>query len=232
MSLRSPTVLFLILVNLIPIFGVLFLGWDLYSIMLLYWMENVIIGLFNIIKMLFASKIELEGGNGDTSSNQFTYAKSIFRIGQKLIMTPFFIFHYGVFCLVHGMFIAMLFGMNERYNGTFESPVDYLLFSLLGLGSGLSWALLSMVLSHGLSLVLNYFGQKEYLRVSVSEQMFQPYQRIMILHFTIILGGFLTLAVGAPVVALIFMAILKIAIDVWAHLREHKKLQNEVLTTI
>ena len=45
------TVLFLIAVNLIPLFGVLFFGWSLFSIMFLYWIENGIIGFFNILKI-------------------------------------------------------------------------------------------------------------------------------------------------------------------------------------
>ena len=45
------TVLFLIAVNLIPLFGVLFFGWSLFSIMFLYWIEKGIIGLFNVFKI-------------------------------------------------------------------------------------------------------------------------------------------------------------------------------------
>jgi hypothetical protein len=43
------TALFLIAVNLIPLFGVLF-GWSLFSIMFLYWIENGVIGFFNVFK--------------------------------------------------------------------------------------------------------------------------------------------------------------------------------------
>ena len=66
--------------------------------------------------------------------------------------------------------------------------------------------------------------------MSVEEQMFQPYQRIMILHVTIIFGGFLTMSMGSPVIALIFMGVLKTVVDVWAHLNEHKKVQEKFLT--
>ncbi len=48
------SVLFLIAVNTIPFFGVLFFGWSLFSIMFLYWIENGIIGFFNIFKIALA----------------------------------------------------------------------------------------------------------------------------------------------------------------------------------
>jgi hypothetical protein len=41
---------------------------------------------------------------------------------------------------------------------------------------------------------------------------------------TIVLGGFLAGFFGAPVVALVFMVLLKIAIDAASHVREHTKL--------
>jgi uncharacterized protein DUF6498 len=55
------TVLFLIAVNLIPLFGVLFFGWSLFSIKFLYWIENGIIGFFNIPKIALGETGRLTG---------------------------------------------------------------------------------------------------------------------------------------------------------------------------
>jgi len=236
MKSSSLSVAFLILVNLIPIFGVLFLGWDLFSLMLLYWMENVIIGMFNPIKMAFASKAvseaDIQRMNPEAQLGSKT-GLQVMNIGLKLFMIPFFMVHYGIFCQVHGFFIMSMFGNGMGFaSGGLRSPYELVFSNLNTLGSAFSWALLSMVLSHGLSLVLNYFGQREYKKVSVTEQMFQPYIRIVILHITILIGGFLTMFLGSPVFALVLMAVLKIAVDVWAHLKEHKKFQERVMITV
>jgi hypothetical protein len=45
---------FLIAVNTIPLFGVLYFGWSLFSIMFLYWLENGIVGVFNVFKIALA----------------------------------------------------------------------------------------------------------------------------------------------------------------------------------
>jgi Family of unknown function (DUF6498) len=50
----SIAALFLIAVNTIPLFGVLFFGWSLFSIMFLYWLENGIVGFFNVFKIALA----------------------------------------------------------------------------------------------------------------------------------------------------------------------------------
>ena len=202
----SLSVQILILVNLIPLFGVLYLDWGLYNIMILYWLENLIIGAFNLIKILFASK----GKSG---------------LAKKLFVLPFFTMHYGMFCFVHGMFILILFQPGGFFGGSF-SPFDDLSFRYFkNLAVAFNWALVAMLLSHGVSLLSNYFGKEEFLNVSVDEQMFQPYQRIMILHITIIVGGFVTMLLGAPILALVFMVLLKTGIDLKAHSVEHEKAQ-------
>jgi Family of unknown function (DUF6498) len=45
---------FLVAVNMWPLYGVLFFGWSLFSIIFLYWIENGIIGFFNIFKIALA----------------------------------------------------------------------------------------------------------------------------------------------------------------------------------
>ena len=60
----SLTVVFLVAVNLIPLFGVLFLGWGLFPIMVLYWLENGIVGFFNLPKIALASAPVAGPGTG------------------------------------------------------------------------------------------------------------------------------------------------------------------------
>jgi len=217
-------VVFLVVVNLIPIFGVLFFDWDLFSLMMLYWMENIIVGLFNPIKMAFATGV-------DEKLSEFPLAS----VGLKIFLIPFFTFHYGLFCLVHGLFIVAFFGQSGFFSNSTDGSVPNELFSggfIDTLANNFGWALLSMVLSHGLSLALNYFGQREYLKANIVEMMFQPYKRIVVLHLTILLGAFLAMGLGSPMIALIFMAILKIIVDVISHVVEHMKFQKRVATTI
>ncbi len=50
----------LVVTNLIPLVGVLWLGWDLMLILALYWAENGVVGVINILKILTAEGDELQ----------------------------------------------------------------------------------------------------------------------------------------------------------------------------
>src|SRR5688572_28095383 len=88
----SPSARVLVAANLVPLAGVLFLDWSVFATLLVFWVENVIVGAFNVLRMLVAQP----------------------QIGAmwaaKLFMIPFFTFHYGMFVTVHGVFVLALFG--------------------------------------------------------------------------------------------------------------------------
>ena len=74
---RRPSVLALVASNLVPVAGVLFFGWKIFPLVFLYWSENVVIGVFNVLKMIFAAG-----------------AKSVV---SRFFLIPFFCAHYGIF---------------------------------------------------------------------------------------------------------------------------------------
>jgi hypothetical protein len=51
MNASRSTVYSLIVANLIPLAGVLFFGWSLFETMVVYWLENGVIGFFNLFKI-------------------------------------------------------------------------------------------------------------------------------------------------------------------------------------
>jgi len=178
----------LIAANLVPVFGVLFLGWSVAAILVLYWTENVIIGILNIPKMWAC-----EGGTGN-----------------KIFITPFFAFHYGMFCFGHGAFISEIFDARPMFD------------SLLS-GGPLLWTSASFLFSHLVSMLINFYGKREYEGRQVGTQMAIPYGRIVVLHIVILIGGFLVQLVGAPIIALLLLVVLKTGIDLAAHRLEHAK---------
>src|SRR5262245_8003810 len=113
----------LVAANCLPLLGVLFLGWVAFAIVVLYWSENVVIGAINVLKMITCDPYDslLVLGNVDPSDklNSERMQRSrgdsvkVLRLanhGSKLFFVPFFIVHYGIFCMVHGVFIFVIFG--------------------------------------------------------------------------------------------------------------------------
>ncbi|MCA9003135.1 MAG: hypothetical protein KDB61_14525, partial [Planctomycetes bacterium] len=103
--LKSASAIALLLANVLPAAGVLFWGWEAFYVVFLYWFENLIVGAFNILRMISASP-----GPRDQVAGGSPTASLIGAHAAKVFMVPFFTVHYGMFCLVHGVFVFALFG--------------------------------------------------------------------------------------------------------------------------
>lgn len=204
----------LIVGNLLPLAGVAFWGWRTYDLMVLYWLENGVVGLFTIAKMVSARPL---GGSAWSS----------------IVLVPFFLVHYGLFWSVHGTFVGLLFGGGLMGGGAIGAgavpgPSFGPFADLPVLPGYLAVPLLALFLSHGVSFVTNYLGRGEDRALTPRELMAQPYGRVVLLHVTILAGGFAALMLGGSVVALVLLVALKTAVDVRAHLREHGRVAERV----
>jgi len=196
----TPSLLALGLANALPIAGVLLLGWKVFPLVLLYWLENVVVGGFNVGKLLLAQPQE-----------------PAYSVG-KLFLIPFFIFHFGMFTLLHGVFVFALFGAKTlpRFDNLAELPAAIRAYHL-------GWGVLALVVSHGLSFYWNYFQNGEYRRASLPILMMQPYARLVVLHLAVLFGGWIVLTIGSPLLALLVLVALKTAADVRAHQAERHR---------
>jgi hypothetical protein len=197
----------LILGNLFPLLGVLLLGWDIAAVVVLYWSENLIIGAWNIAKMLTV------GGLG----------------GIPLAL--FFLIHYGGFCAVHGLFIQALLLDGEPALNDMTWPFFFVFVELLVdvcaqllANAPASWllAFVGLVISHGYSFFVNFIGAGEYRETTTNRLMAAPYGRIVALHVAILVGGFAVMSLGEPVILLIVLVALKTWLDLALHRRSHR----------
>jgi len=188
----------LVAANLIPLVGVFAWGWDAFNIVLLYWIENVIVGAINVLKILLAAQVAEDTGAtaNDTS---------------KAFLVPFFIVHYGIFMLVHGIFLFALFGNTD-------APRIGHVFAGVG-----GWAVLALLASHLVSFVGNYVVGGERLRTTPKDQLFAPYGRVVVMHLVILVGAVGVQASGSPLVLLVLLVVGKTVLDVWFHLRERSR---------
>lgn len=196
----------LIVANLIPLAGVLWFGWDVWGILIIYWLENGVVGLINILKMQRAAG----PGSGSTGGS------------EKASLIPFFVMHYGIFWVVHGVFVLTLplfAAIGADGEPDFGTTLDPL---------AIVFVVACLVISHGVSYAYNYIGRGEYLRTTASAQMFAPYGRLVVLHVTIIVGAIGIGVTGASSAAIVVLVLLKIALDLGLHLAEHRGASDAV----
>lgn len=220
--------------NLVPLAGVVFWQWSVSSIVILYWFENVVIGLINVARMLMFAPAEssLAAVVGVPRARASVLGQAVGHLnvkaiayGIKFFMIPFFIIHYFMFCAGHGIFI---FAMFEDQAGYFPEPAGMELIGTLWravdiFATPLAVAAAVLALSHVVSFLVNYIGGGEYRRLDLQRLMMMPYGRIVVLHLTIIFGGMATMALGEPIWVLVILVILKIGVDLKMHVREHVK---------
>lgn len=183
--------------NLIPIIGVLFWHWSAFALILLYWLENVAIGGRALLSMLACG---LSRGPASLAASALAGA--------------FFTLHFGLFCFVHGMFVATLFrdgeGPARMAEGVFDLAglVGQAFASqsnlLIGFASILGWQAVQLVI---------FLARGEAARASLRALMAAPYPRMVVLHVTIIFGGMLLMASGWPVMGVAALAAFKTAYD-------------------
>jgi hypothetical protein len=192
----------LIAANLVPVAGVLLGGWSVFALIVLFWMENVIVGVFFVLRMLCADPRDPALWAG------------------KVFLVPFFCFHYGMFTTIHGVFVFGLFG-GKAYDSHGLQVLEPALRAAGDLGLWLPLA--ALLASHGFSFLWNYLWRGQFRRAKLTELMSKPYGRVVVLHVGIILGAIATTALGSPLWALLVLLGMKIGLDLKAHLKEHSQ---------
>jgi len=220
MKLHAPpsnarlSLIVLLTANGVVLWGVLAEAWPAFPLLFLFWMENVIVG------VMFAGRLLLA-----RPDNAALW-------GQKLFLVPFFCFHYGMFTLVHGLFVITLFGGagHEALTGSMGPGAVPRVAQQLLAEFDLWVPLAALAASHAFSLVWNFLLQGEYLRARPKELMTRPYGRVVALHVSIIAGGALAMGLGSPLWALVLLLAIKTAMDALSHMREHRRARPEPAT--
>ena len=224
--ITHTSALVLILANTIPIIGVLTLGWDVLSILLLYWTESVIIGAINVIRMMKCSPENILVGLAPLQRGNSIPPEALAEVrskipsqvfnGLKFIIIPFFIVHYGGFCFGHLMAVIGFFS-DAEIEGIFGNSLQYFWQTEYWI------AVVAIAGSHLFSYFNNYVGKGEYKKANLMLLMQRPYGRIFVMQLTIIFGAGLVMWLGDPLPLIIVLVLAKTVIDYQMHIKERNK---------
>lgn len=206
------TDILLILVNLVPVSGVWFNRWNAGEVFIIYCLESVIAGIYNVLMMLVTTYIK---------------KKDVWQNGNYQGMVSgywfivFFVVHYGFFVWVQmGIFLDVS-GYKDHAFG-FTSVADFLFHLRCNIAPAVQWVLLLFIISYGLVVVKNFILTGVYKTASLGTLMFAPYARIFIQQFCVILGSFFLQFGGGAIFILIF-AIVKTFFEI---ILDYQKILN------
>lgn len=215
-KLFHPSTLVLIAANLVPLLGIIFWQWDAFLLLVLYWMETAVIGFWTITSIAVAPRQTV----GSTA-----------RRTSRLFLVLFFVAHSGIFMGVHFLFLWELFAGD--WSRRVHNPMEF--FSVIVIGTGLWVPLAALFISRGFSFLLMTCGTRVLPAwLSLAPNNDRPgddspfsekrmlggfYSRIIVMHLTILIGGFFAVALGNAG-ALMFLVALKIVIDLKLHLKD------------
>lgn len=203
---RDPLSWVSLAVDLLPVFAVFAFGWGATPLVALYWLENLVIGAFTILRMIG------------------TAFGSVVSLGAAVFMVPFFFFHYGMFCFGHGVF---LHAFATGGTGGAEDP-----FSLIGWALGTApemlWFVGAIAGVSLLFLIFDFFGRGEYRTSNPSAEMFAPYGRIVTLHIAIILGAALTFSLDEPLLGVLLLILIRVLFGIAVTVLRRRKRDAQV----
>jgi len=194
----------LIAANLLPVAGVWLWNWSPKEVFMVYALETIIIGLFTLVKMGIVTAVRKTDiwYNGPSRTKQ-----------SGLFFMFFFLAHYGMFVAIQtGMFIQVSGIGKSLHRGFF----DFILHWPQYLGKDAWYMLAGFFISYGFSMYRNFLRTRQYRTISMIQLMFQPYGRIFIQQFTVILGS-MFLSFGAGKIFILIFAAVKIFFEVYVN---------------
>ncbi len=170
---------------------------DAFAIVMAYFLETFLIGLVHCFKMYFVGKRSM--------MQQANPGKKV----NFLIL--FFMFHYSFFVAVQSIFVFAIFQLaDSNLKDPFMLAENYrYVLGFKGIGLGL----LIMFIFIALQTYFSFFRTGMYHYYTVDKMFFQPYLRIFVQQFTVILAMFFVAFIHSGIIAAIILIILRLLVD-------------------
>ena len=171
--------LYPIVANLIPVFGVAFWGWSPTDAFIVYALETLIVGAMNVIKMLLVTFVR--------SRHEWENKDGSVQLMPGLFFIFFFIVHYGMFAGIQ----TSIFAGVSRIGSSSDNPFSFFFHWYKYVKGDVVYMLSGFIVSYVGNNLAPFIASGEYKTISMTRLMMQPYGRIIVQQFTVILGSML-----------------------------------------
>lgn len=201
-TFKDPASIAIVVANLVPLLGVVSLAWTIPEMLVMYWIESVVIGIFVIARMKLRAFYRAFLTTG-TRTSLFS--------GSNVTEILGFLLMYGGGLLIMLFFLVLLAGGDAGFSvlATWFLTISYL--PVLGLS-----------VSHAIVFWRDFILKKEYKEPIQLHAWTSYHERIIFMLFLFFLAGVLTRTFNLPVVFMAVFVIIKIVVDVSMLYRDRK----------
>ena len=200
----------LIFANCVPLIGVLFFDWTLFSLLTSYWLETGVMGIFIFIKSIYLFKATSIG---------------VFAVNGFGILITCSGFMFGHFIGIMALFSVLPGGDGWTGLNLFSQSLLQLLTMFIAL-----------MIGHGYSFFYNFIGRNEKALIielvktghedanspKIGEMIMGNFIiRIFLIQFTVVLGGIILALTKVTIYLSAIFIIIKTAIDLVLHRKKH-----------
>jgi len=216
---KRPSVVEMAAMTAIPVVGVAFFGWSGIQILLIYWSENAVIGLFNLLR-LGLSKPVYESRADYLAAHpwilqHYPVSEEVWRKAHdwrvsrypsyKEFFIPAFLGHYTFFLWTHAFLLATLVAKTPAHAWWRMFEAEWSL--------GMALAIASLLVTHGYRFWNEDLQGRTYTRSCPFLTTIFPYRRLLILHLALLLGGLAIAFFSLPALLAVLLILLKSAFD-------------------
>ncbi len=182
---QRPSVLFIFLLNLVPIWGVLHWGWTPFYVFYLFWLETLIVSIFNAIKIVGCRGDEydqkLHSSNHKYAGLHVNYLSHIGKASRYLLARIFIFFFYLLFIVVFIGFFANKQGGVKGGLGI----LDVLVFR----HEAFNYTLLAFAINQLAQFIFDFYANGNYKRTHASDFASIFDGRQLVIHVAVVLAG-------------------------------------------
>ncbi|MGH8174096.1 MAG: DUF6498-containing protein, partial [Rhodanobacteraceae bacterium] len=183
---RWPSLLLVLLINAVPIVGVLRYGWSAVNVLVLFWCENLLIAIFTCLRIWLHRKFSrkrgyLRGGQVGVQVNGKTVKTGL--LGEYAVIA-------FPFTLAHGVFVGVITMIITQNHG--DDPMWHFSWVQLGRGVAIISAMLSIEFLFDLATLRSrsFAWMRDYMQRRTA--------RVIVLHVAIIFGMFAMAMFNSP----------------------------------
>lgn len=204
---NASTFYSILIVNLIPVIGVLWFNWQVFDMFWLFWLEMLILSFFDTIRVLYSQEGRIEG---KLKLNYFPALR-------------FLLLRLFIFCF-YSIFIIVFIGIIGK-----STPVKNVFKTLLFLDLVFNLSVILIILAHVNYLIKDFFVTKKYVHSYINQYVPIFDSRQLFMHIAVVvcamISTYFSSRENATLFVILFFCLLKFAFTYYYEKKESLKQQ-------